>query len=231
MACSSPDRRRRDGFATAAAMTWCMALSLIAAVALAAATNDLRSARRGLAQARVEAQLESAQVFAAVAVMGDPGAGRLAWSLPIDGLSISVLAEPEADKLGWAAASENPDAISSLAPSAPRQAAAALARLAATPETAAGRVTAIDPSPRWRACAASVLSPHGVGAGTLAAPRAPIAGRGGGRLGQVWRIRTSQPQGWTETRYVRFTGERGQPWAILERSLSATPEGNLPCLP
>lgn len=230
MACSSPDRDPVAGFATAAAMTWCMALSLVAAVALSAATDDLRTARRGLAQTRVEAQLEIAQLLAAVAVMNDPGPGRLAWVLPVDGLNVSVLAEPEAEKRGWAAASGDAEALAQLDPAAPDKASQALAALAATPEAAAGQVAALDPSPRWRACAASVLSPHGQGDGSLTPARAPNASRIVGRLGQVWRIRTSRADGWTETRYLRFTGEAGHPWAILERTLALTPEGNLPCL-
>lgn len=212
-------------------MTWCMTLSLIAAVGLTAAVADLRSARRGLAQSRAEAHLDSAQVLAAAMVLSDPGAGRWAWVQSVDGLKVSVLAEPEADKLAWAMVNRDAPAFRALAPAAPQQAAAALARLATTPESPAGKVSGLDPSARWRACAASVLSPHGAGDGLLAAPRAPKAGRGGGRIGQVWRIRTALPQGWTETRYLRFTGEAGQPWAILERSLVANPEGNLPCLP
>lgn len=231
MACSSPEPRRRAGFATAAAMTWSAALALTAAVALSAATADLRSARRGYDQARMEARLETAQVMAAAAVMGDPGSDRLAWTLAVDGAGVTVLAEPEAAKLGWAAASGDPEALEALSPSAPAQARAALARLAATPEASAGDVTALDPSSRWQACAASMLSPHGVGDGAIMATRAPKPGRGGWRIGQVWRIRAVHPAGWTETRHLRFTGEPGRPWAVLDRTLSATPRGVLPCLP
>ena len=212
-------------------MTWCMALSLAAAVALSATTADLRSARRGYDQARMEAQLETAQALAAAVVMADPGSDRLTWTLPIVGSVVAVLAEPEAAKMGWAQASGDPAALNDLSPAAPAQALAALAKLAATPEAAAGLVSGIDTSARWRACAASVLSPHGLGTGVIVEPRAPKSGRGSWRIGQVWRIRTVHAAGWSETRYLRFTGEAGHPWAVLERALASTPQGVLPCLP
>jgi hypothetical protein len=212
-------------------MMWCLALALGAAIAVTVAVTELRTARRGLDQAQAEARLEAAHTVAATTVLSDGLPGRLAWTITVDRAAIDILAEPETEKRGWRAAADDFQAVEILlAPADPAKAKAALAALADDPDAGSEAVSLLDASPRWRACAASVLSRFGAGdRPALSLPRLPRPRSPAWRIGQAWRIRATQGGGWTETRVVRFTGDAEHPWAVMERRLTRRPQDGPSC--
>ena len=217
MACSRADAGD-NGWATASAVVFSMALALTASALSGLASAELRSARTGLDRLHAEYALDGAQKAAVIAVLETDKTVRLHWSLSTDDGQFEVLAEPEAAKLGLAAAAALDD--KALAKLGVTDGAALRDRLAA----ASGKDTPVpdlDSAPLWRACAPSVVSPFGEGKDlALAGPATPNQLKFDWRLGEVWRLRVKGAAGWVDDRLVRFVGDPLRPAAIMERSFT-----------
>jgi hypothetical protein len=206
-----------DGYATAAAAVVSLAIALVAAAVTGASVEALRSARADLARTQAEYGLAGAQTDAAITVASSKGGGRFLWTLQTVAGPAEALAEPEAPKLGLKAAASldgaTLDRFGVADPEALKARLSAIAGTGADP-AAVGRA---DPSPVWRSCAASAISPLGLAPKlglTKTAP--PQTALGVFRGGEVWRIRLSMG-GWVDDRLVRFTGSAGRPFAVIAR--------------
>lgn len=207
------------GYATVAALGVSLAVALLAGALVLRGVGALKLARADYRRAQAEYALSGQHLLAATKVLNSSGAGRLAWSATgLDGLDVTVLAEPEGPKLSLAAAAALEDKpLVLLGAVDPHQARGRLARL--DPASAApDQVEAADTSAGWRACAASVISPWG-GADVmrLGPVQAPNREPGGARAGQIWRIRATTSDGWTDERIVRLVGQAETPNAVIWR--------------
>lgn len=225
MACSRP-ASAEQGYATPAAIVISLSLAIITTAVSERSLAELDLARADMARTQAELALDGAQQQAALALITAPRAAPQRWSLQTGGLSIDVLAEPEASKLNLALAAEMDDA--------------ALARLGVRdPDALRGRLKAllardddvrlggVDAAPLWARCARSWISAAGA-AVALPSARTPI-GDGSGRLGEVWRIRVSSDTGWVDDRTVRFTGDLSHPARTIRRGLFKTNSGSGQC--
>jgi hypothetical protein len=221
VACSSPSSTE-DGFATPAAALASLALSILVIASVGAGVSALSQARAKLERTEAEWALAGAQQRAQLTVMAATGEAVVRSSLPTDTGTVSLLAEPEAPKLGLAAAADLDDE--------------ALRRLGASDVEAVRRgltqlrlhgggwlaIRELDPSSAWRRCALSFVSPFGTALATTAeaSPLEAQALTTPSRVGQVWRVRVSDAAGWSDDRLVRFTGDRRHPTATIERALT-----------
>lgn len=217
VACSNPSSTEA-GFATPAAVIVSLALAMIAIAITTASVRALRHARADLARAQAEFALEGGQERAALAALSFQGEQRFSWNLSTDAGAMSVLAEPEASKLSLTRAAElSATSLQELGASDPRAVKAGLAKWA-NDGLQAHAIAALDPGPRWRACAQSAISPFGAaGRLQLARPVAPTIGPQPRRAGEVWRIRVAAQGGWTDDRLVRFTGNESRPVEVIDR--------------
>lgn len=231
MACSRAEPRQDEGYATAAALMVSLAVAILAAALVMRGVAALKLARADFRRSQAEYALSGAQALALAQVLNTAGAGRLAWSMGgLDEASIQVLAEAEAPKLRLEAAGGLDETIlARLGAAEPDQARRRLAVLdgqAATPD----QIEDADYSPAWRACAASAISPWGA-ARTLALhpTQAPVRETGGARAGQVWRLRASTHDGWTDERIVRLIGRAKSPGGMIWRRFEKRAGKDLQC--
>ncbi len=224
MACSGidpPRMRAKGGYATASAITVSMSVALVASALSGLAGEQLRSARNDLRRLQTEYALAQAHRTLAVALMKNDRTGRLEWRLDAGIGTVAAMAEPESAKLGYgkAAALDNV-ALARLGVADPD---GLRARLKAEIADGASRtpVRDLDQAALWRTCAASLVSRYGA-ATVLAKPKiaAPNTRRFSWRGGEVWRVRLTAPDGWSDERIERFTGNPRQPAAVIERSFS-----------
>ena len=229
MACSGIDPRD-GGYATASAITVAMAIALTATALTALATAELKGARGGLTRLQAEYALAGDQQAAAVTVLETSKAVRLRWTEAGEAATVEVLAEPELAKVGYKAAAALDD--SKLARLGVQDPAALRERLTAELADPEDRrpVAELDAAPLWRACAASLVSRWGAG-GALAFAKAdkPDGRRFSWRLAEVWRLRIARPDGWTDDRIVRFTGDPLRPAAVVRRRFSREGEADRQC--
>jgi hypothetical protein len=202
-----------QGYATAAFGAIALALAVVATALLAFSNNQLRIARVALRHAERDALLDGALVLAADAVMRESQTARLSWGLDVDGLPVTLLAEPEGFKVSAARPEAlGKEAIEALAGPAPLRAAAASEDLSAARQALAAR----SDSAAWRACAQSFLSPvSDAEKASLAPPTIPAGGEINWRVGEVWRI-AAFAKGRSADAIVRFTGDPERPMAVLD---------------
>ncbi len=214
MACS-PDSD--GGWATAAAMAYAMSLALMASALTALASAELRGARSELGTLKTQYALDEAHRLAVLAVMKTDKPARLRWSFQAQGIQFQALAESEPAKLSLDEAARLGDA--DFDKLGVKDAPALRGRLKAAigQEVALGE---LDAAPRWRECAASLVSAFGQ-AKTLSMPAAgqPNEQRFDWRVSDVWRIRVTGDR-WSDERLVRFTGDAVEPAAVISRTLS-----------
>lgn len=231
MACCRTDERGDAGYATAAALTVSLAIAILAAALVMRGVAVLKLARADYRRSQAEYALSGAHVLAVARLLNSSGSGRLAWS--VDGLEpqgVSLLAEPEAPKLALAAAGGLDDktlaALGARDPGAARLRLAGLEAASASP----GEIEAADGGAAWRSCAASAISPWGASQVVrLAAPHEPDQDPGGARAGQVWRVRASTQDGWTDERIVRLIGRAQSPSAMIWRRFGRTAGKGVTC--
>jgi hypothetical protein len=211
-----------------------MVISLTLALGVTALTANsaahLRLARADLERTQTEAMLAGAHQHALLAMLTAGPSGRFTWTASTGGGTARVLAEPEADKISVeAAASLGDRAFKPLGLEDVATARSNLKRLVKSAVFGAD-LQGVDPSPRWRACAGSLLSIYG-GAKTfqLAPAQSPRGGEPVLRTGEVWRIRVAAPGGWTDDRLVRFTGDQLHPAAVILRRFTKTAPGGEAC--
>ena len=223
MACSRTDDPQaasgQAGYATVAALGVSLAVALLAGALVLRGVSALKLARADFRRSQAEYALSGGQLLAATKVLNSSGAGRLAWSAGgLDGGDIAVLAEAEGPKLSLTAAAALDDKALTLLGAADlgetRERLAALDPAKATPD----QVEAADAGAGWRACAASAISPWGVSDTVHLGPiQTPNQEAGGAHAGQVWRIRATTSDGWTDERIVRLNGRGEAPSAVIWR--------------
>lgn len=195
-----------------------LALSVVAVAVTSASVEALRFERRDLGRTQAEFALAGAQDRAALATIAASGRGRLHWSLPTDDGTVEILAEPERDKLSLSAAADLDETI--LRKLGATDAQAVKSKLTALAQSHAewNTLSGADPSPMWRACAPTLISPFGEATKpALVKAGPPMQGPLAWRPGEVWRIRVVSPSGWADDRIVRFTGAPGHPTAVIDR--------------
>jgi hypothetical protein len=219
VACCRTDDPGDGGYATAAALTVSLAIAILAAALVMRGVAVLKLARADYRRSQAEYALSGAHVLAVARLLNSSAPGRLAWSIGgLDPQGVALLAEPEAPKLALAAAEDLDDktlaALGAVDPGQARLRLADLEAASATPD----EVMAVDRGGAWRACAASAISPWGRSqVVSLGAVREPDQEPGGARAGQVWRVRASTDDGWTDERIVRLIGRAQNPSAIIWR--------------
>jgi hypothetical protein len=199
----------------------CLALALTTSAVMAASLSELKLSRAELEHSRIENLLSGAQQRAWLAALGVGSAARYAWTLPTTGEPARALLESEGAKTGLAAAAALED--SDYAPLAISDVPAFKERLKAlSVDQALGpALEALDASPVWRACARSLVSPFGNGKTLqLAAAQTPSRDAANLHTGEVWRVRVATADGWTDERFVRFTGDALHPAAVIRRRFS-----------
>lgn len=219
MACCRTEARGDAGYATAAALTVSLAIAILAAALVMRGVAVLKLARADYRRSQAEYALSGAHVLAAARLLNSSNSGRLAWSIGgLDPQGVALLAEPEAPKLALAAAGKLDD--KTLAALGARDPAAARLRLAGLDSASAspGEIEAADGGDAWRACAASAISPWGASwVVRLVETHGPDGDPGGARAGQIWRVRASTQDGWTDERIVRLIGRAQSPSAMIWR--------------
>lgn len=219
------------GYASGAAIVVSLALAMVASGLMVRASADLRRAKADHARTQARYVLDGAHRLAALRMVGGIDPRRATWTLTVPGgASVTVLAEPEAAKLGLeAAASADPGLLAALGARDAVAASVGLGRLAAdtaTPPDVAG----VDDGRVWRVCASSVVSPWG-GAETpvLAAARPPTFNGGVMRRGEVWRVVATTSDGWRDERIVRMIGRRDRPETVIWRRFSRRSDKDQGC--
>ncbi len=228
MACS-PRNEGEDGYATATAAMIALALAVVAAAVVGAATTELRTARAEFDRRGAEFALDGVQLMAQQALMMDGVGLRYRWTLPSTIGEVEILAEREAAKMSLSAAAEDVELLDALGV---RDGERLRGRLLAAEAARADAVALgrLDAARAWRGCAASLMSPYGQARKPgLVAAKAPAAGRVDVRPGQVWRLRAASRSGWADERIVRFTGDRRHPAAVVERSFARGGWRGEPC--
>lgn len=211
-------RDRRDGeagFATALAMTTSLAIGLAATALLLRCQLDVINARHGLERVEAEYRLDAVQQLAA-RVFGAKADGIKLHRIVFEDTSASVTAEVEAAKLEPRAASKLADGwLEDLGVANPAALKARLAAWADDQPLSMQVLADLDPSPAWKACAASVISANGSPPGAARAyrdGRMTAAGSAG-----VLRLRAVGDEGWVDDRVVRLSGDAANPVVVLDR--------------
>ena len=219
MACCRTEDRADGGYATAAALAVSLAVAILSAALVMRGVAALKLARADFRRSQAEYALSGAQVLAVARLLDGSGPGRLAWSVGgLDPQDVSLLAEAETPKLRLTAAGNLDDkTLAALGADDPGEARLRLAGLEATTATP-DQIEAAADSGAWRACAASAISPWGRAETiSLGATREPDQEPGGARAGQVWRVRASTQDGWTDERIVRLIARAENPSAMIWR--------------
>lgn len=219
---SSNGEPKDAGFATPAATLVALALGVIASAVTASSVMELRLARADLDRARADYALAGAQQEILLSILSARQEARLAWRQGAAAGEISVLAEPESQKVSLATGGLDDATLAKLGV----QDNAALRGRLATLATAGAPsldIDRADDAPLWRACARSIVSPYGERKAIVPIKAAqPKSGPLSWRIGEVWRLRVASGDGWMDDRIVRFTGDLRHPAAVMERRLRRT---------
>ncbi|SFJ79774.1 hypothetical protein SAMN02799626_02623 [Caulobacter sp. UNC279MFTsu5.1] len=231
MACCRTEDHGDAGYATAAALAVSLAIAILAAALVMRGVAILKLARADYRRSQAEYALSGAHVLAVARLLDSSGSGRLAWSVGgLDPQGVALLAEPEAPKLALAAAGGLDDkTLAALGAVDPGEARLRLAGMEAASATPDG-IVAADRGGAWRACAASAISPWGRSQVVrLGATREPDQEPGGARTGQIWRVRASTQDGWTDERIVRLIGRAQSPSAMIWRRFGRSAGKGVTC--
>lgn len=222
------------GYATAAAMVFCLAFALIAAASIERSVAALRLSRADFDLMRVEYGLAGSHLEAAAAVVRTGRPPPYHWTFASEGGWVEARAEPERDKLGLEAASRLSDEVLEGFGVADPDATRARLAEAATMVGEVIDVGALDLAPLWRACAPALISSQGTAEAMSAMSwSTPTSGHGprpqSWRIGETWRMQITTAAGWRDERIVRFTGDAGRPAATVLRRLTRTSGGGGEC--
>lgn len=229
MACC-PSTSHDQGYATPAALVFCLALSLVASALVGRSVMSLRLAKSDLERAKIAYALDGAHLAAAAAVVRAGDGGPYRWAFSTEAGWVQALAEPEAEKLGLETASKLSDdalkafGVSDQAALRGRLDAAAMAEV--PPD-----IGDLDEAALWRACAPRAVSPWGKKSklSSVVASEPGQAVDPAWRTAEVWRIRLTTQAGWRDDRIVRFTGDAHHPAAVVRRKLSRSDRGDDTC--
>jgi len=218
VACSLIERDDA-GYATPLALAMCVAISVSITALMSAATSDLQLARRDLDRQRVEYALAGEQAVAAMTVAQSRGGSRLQWIRSGDGSEVEIVAEAQAQKLGYDAAADLPATVVQALRIQSPDALRTRLRTLDDQAVADGVPETLDDSQLWRLCAPALISRYGAAEKLVVTkPVLPAAGvsAAASKVGELWRIRVSG-EGWIDERTVRFTGDPRRPAAVVER--------------
>lgn len=224
-------RRLDQGYATPAALVFSLALALIATALVQRSTRQLRLSRQDLQKVQMAYALDGAQLVAAATVVRTGAGGPYRWPLSTDVGWVEAVAEPEAAKVGLAAAAQLNDSVfhamgvDDIDGLRGRLSASAIAG----PLLDVGQ---LDAAPLWKACAASVISSFGsMSAIQPINVQQPHMGdlTPQWRVGEVWRMQATTSTGWRDERIVRFTGDALHPAAVVLRQMSRGQGGQEQC--
>lgn len=221
MACC-PRENSQAGYATPAALVLSLALALVGSATVVGSVQMLRLTRADLELTKQEFALDGAHFEAVAQIVRSGVPGPYAWTMSSDVGWMQVVAEPEADKLSFAAAAAlDAGALSALGVARPEALKARLAQAAADDADVA--VGGLDPAPLWSACGPSLASPLGQqDRFRYVRPREPGLGADAAswRVGEAWRVSIATSAGWRDDRIVRFTGNARHPTAVVARRLT-----------
>lgn len=222
---------RDSGYATVAATGLSLVIAMVAAGLMAVANAELSSARADHARVRNAALLEGEHLVAAHRLVRSGPGDRLAWDQDTASGRVSVLAEREGAKLALRRSADALDDHALRALDAEPERARSLLRSAALePRTARVRLLRASPSPMWRRCILSLVSPlGGAERASLGPPEAPAGSQANWRTGEVWRIRIVSAEGWADDRLVRWTADERRPAATIDRAFERADPGEVPC--
>ena len=181
--------------------------------------GQLKLARADFGHAQIENALAGEQQRAILAVLGTATPGVLRWSQAIGGQgALDITAEPEVPKASIVSViTMDNSAFADLGVADPQALKERLKTLTLA-QAVGSEFEAADPSPIWKACARSLMSPFGLADRLRWIPsQAPANDTAARHAGEVWRLRVSDQDGWTDDRVVRFTGDSLHPAATLER--------------
>ena len=225
---SSPPAPEDSGFATPAAVVISLAVATIAIAVESRAMQEVHLAEADYARTSAEIRLDGVQRLAVGALYGGEGLALPQSEIDLEGQPAIVHAEPDAAKLPLAsAAALSGDTLAALGASQPAAVQQGLQRLAAAPVVSSGEIADLDPSTRWKRCARSWISPYGGALATAGAT--PAVSQAEAHVGEVWRVVATTPDGWTDDRTLRITGEEHAPSRTLDRSLYRLKPGARPC--
>jgi hypothetical protein len=200
----------------------CLGLSLVATATISRSVSLLVLSKADLERTRGDYALQGAQLQAAATVVRAGIAGPFHWTSSTDLGFVDVRAEREADKMSLTAAAGLPD--QALAQFGVVDAAALRTRLVAAEELDVVDVSSLDAAALWRLCAPRAVSGMGQADAYAYAPDTDPTALGERpphwRVGEVWRIRVSTPEGWRDERIVRFTGNAQLPAATILRTVA-----------
>ena len=221
------------GYATVTAVLVSLALATVAIAVMGRSLSALKVAQSQLDHVRFEAALDGAATEAAVQIVRSKGAGPYQFSVTDpDGGTVTVLAEPEWQKLGVKQLDTVDDAsLAKLGASDPPKLRSAIAAHVGSTPTNPWLVVDAEPAPLWRTCAGHLLSVFGQSSTLpVAASTPPSMGGSNLHLGEVWRLVIQDRLGWTDERFVRFTGDPLHLVAIIDRRLTRQPKGETRCV-
>lgn len=218
------------GYATPAALVFSLALALVAAALVARSSMMLRLSRADLERTRIVYALDGAHLAAAATVIRAGDGGPYRWAFSTDAGWVEALAEPEAEKLGLAQASQLSDQVFAAFEVADAEALRDRLSAAANQE-ASVEIEDLDAARLWKACAGRLISVYGTrSAWHRPAPSEPRPGDDPAwRVAETWRIRLTTQAGWRDDRIVRFTGDAHHPVAVVTRKLSRSDRGDETC--
>lgn len=226
MACCRPGDPD-SGYATPAALVLSLALSIVAVALVGRSTALLRLTEADLERTQVEFGLDGAHLAAAAAIVRTGAGGPYRWTFSTDIGWVDVLAEPEAEKLTPAAASELSD--ERLLSFDVRDPARLKQRLRAIQLLEPTDIASLDDGVLWKRCGPSLVSSFGAAQAFVPKPLDEPISAGqvdpAWRIGEVWRISITTASGWRDDRVVRFTGDARGPAAVVARWFSRTSHG------
>ena len=214
------------GFLTAVFGASALALSVIALVSVQLARSDYIASRRNWERLNERYRAESLATLTAWRLMHTDQFAALRWQEPFGHGDADIVAEPEGRKLGLGAIDElrgqrrlaqifGQDAADRVLPKLVE-----LSRRNAPPSRA--DLLAVDDNPEWRACGLSVVSAHSQLTDDALVAAAPMAsGAYRSRAGEVWRIAVAKNGRPLLDELVRFTGDAGQPIAVIDQTAGA----------
>lgn len=228
---SSPPAAKNGGFATPAALVLSLCCALICAAFVARGVMNLRLSQAQLIRNQQALALDGAALWAETTIIRNGDSGPFRWSLTLEGVETEILAEPEAHKVGMAAAANLPNAI--FMALGVNDIAALRDRLSGSvlPVDGPG-VAGLDVAPNWAGCAPSAVSAFGkLEHLAYRPPSAPdaVVDPPAWRIGEVWRLRITTSAGWRDDRIVRFTGDPQHPAAVVSRAFTRVGSGGGKC--
>jgi len=215
------------GFLTAVFGASALALSVIALASLQLARSDYIASRRNWERLNEHYRAESLATLTAWRLMHTDQLAALHWRERFGDGAADIVAEPEGRKLSLSAidelrgrrrlvqifGQETTDRV------LPRL--LDLSRQARPPSRS--EMLAADEAREWRACGLSVVSVHSQLTDDALVRTTPITtGTYGSRAGEVWRIAVAVNGRLLLDELIRFTGDAGQPIAVIDQTAGAT---------